>query len=187
MDSLFQSLRSLERTLQAAGIDSALIGGVAVAIWGEPRLTRDVDVKVAIHREDVAKLLTALGPNYRSAYGEPLTTGAQMGMVFLNDCDGTRLDLLLADLPFDLEAIARAQPVKLAGGVIARVCTAEDLIIYKLLSTRPRDQSDVESVLRRQKGRLDESYILGWLREFELALDDSTLIETYQRMVSKLR
>lgn len=83
MDSLFQSLRSLEQILQAAGIESALIGGVAVAIWGEPRLTR-------------------------------------------NDRDGTRLDLLLADLPFDLEAISRAQLVKLSSGVSARVCTAED-------------------------------------------------------------
>ncbi len=53
--------------------------------------------------------------------------------------------------------------------------------------TRPRDQADVESVLRRQKTRLDQKYILRWLREFELALDDSTLIDSYQSLQERMK
>lgn len=53
--------------------------------------------------------------------------------------------------------------------------------------TRPRDQADVESVLRRQKTRLDLKYILRWLREFELALDDSTLIDSYQSLQERMK
>ena len=90
MDALFSSLAQLQNALDQAHIGSALIGGVAVAVWGEPRLTRDVDVKVAI-----------LSPNYQSAYGKPDEVAHQMGMIFLQDESGTRIDILLADMPFD--------------------------------------------------------------------------------------
>ena len=63
---------------------------------------------------------------------------------------GTRLDLLLSDVSFDAEAIRRARDVTLQPGSVASVCSPEDLIVYKLISTRQRDQDDAESVIRRQ-------------------------------------
>jgi hypothetical protein len=47
MDNLFQSIQTLQRRLNDAGIPSVVIGGVAVAVWGEPRVTRDVDLSAA--------------------------------------------------------------------------------------------------------------------------------------------
>jgi len=57
-----------------------------------------------------------------------------------------------------------------------------DLIIYKLISLRPRDHADAESVVRRQGDSLDDTYVLDILRQFEQALDDSTLVAEYQRL-----
>jgi hypothetical protein len=37
-------------------------------------------------------------------------------------------------------------------------------------------------VVRRQGDALDDEYVLTWLRRFEQALDDSTLVATYRRM-----
>lgn len=79
-------------------------------------------------------------------------------------------------------AIHRARKVTVAPEVVARLCTPEDLIIYKLLSTRPRDLEDVKGIVRRQGAALDRPYLLKWLRDFELALDDSTLVATFQRV-----
>lgn len=70
----------------------------------------------------------------------------------------------------------------MAYGLKAHICSAEDLIIYKLISTRTRDREDAASVVRRQENTLDDEYVLQWLREFEQALDDSTLVADYQRM-----
>jgi hypothetical protein len=56
------------------------------------------------------------------------------------------------------------------------------LILYKLISTRPRDHEDARSVIRRQGDALDDRYVLDWLRQFELALDDSTLVAEYRRL-----
>ena len=46
MENLLPSIVALQERLSDAGIPSVVIGGVAVAAWGEPRVTRDVDLKV---------------------------------------------------------------------------------------------------------------------------------------------
>ena len=53
---------------------------------------------------------------------------------------------------------------------------------YKLVSTRLRDHEDAASVVRRQGDKLDDSYVLHWLGQFEHALDDSTLVAEYTRL-----
>ena len=67
---------------------------------------------------------------------------------------------------------------------LTRVCTAEDLIIYKMLSPRASDARDFEGIIDCQGDKLDDSYIIDWLKQFEIALDDSTRIDTYQNMRS---
>jgi hypothetical protein len=45
-----------------------------------------------------------------------------------------------------------------------------------------RDHEDAAGVVRRQGDALDDAYVLDWLRQFEQALDDSTLVAEYRRM-----
>lgn len=180
MDNLFRSVVDLQSRLRASGILSAVIGGVAVAVWGEPRVTRDVDIKVLLGRDAAPRLLEAIGPDYISLQADPLAALARSGVLFVQDPQGTRLDLLLSDVSFDAEAIQRAKEVTLQPGLVASVCSPEDLIIYKLISTRQRDQDDAQGVIRRQGDDLDDQYVLTWLGRFEQALDDSTLVATYR-------
>jgi hypothetical protein len=182
VENLFQSVVTLQDRLRRAGILSAVIGGVAVGVWGEPRVTRDVDVKVLLGRDDAPRLLEALSPDHVPLQADPLAALTRTGILFVQDAQGTRLYLLLSDVSFDAEAIRRAREVTLQPGLVASVCSPEDLIIYKLISTRQRDHDDAESVVRRQGDALDDEYVLAWLRRFEQALDDSTLVATYRRM-----
>jgi len=105
-----------------------------------------------------------------------------MGFLFFTDPQGMRVDLLLAETSFDIQAIERAKDIEATSGDWIRVCTPEDLIIYKMISTRSRDREDVEGVVKRQKEKLDKDYILNWLKQFEKALDDSTLIQEFMKM-----
>jgi len=180
--NLFESIISLEERLHHAGISSVVIGGVAVGVWGEPRVTRDVDVKVLLGRNHASRLLEILGADYMPLQSDPLPALTRTGILFVQDKSGTRLDLLLSDTEFDIQAIHRAKVVELAYRLKAHICSAEDLIIYKIISTRPRDREDAASVVHRQENTLDDEYVLQWLREFEQALDDSTLVADYQRM-----
>ena len=182
MENLFESLVTLQDRLRRAGIPSAVIGGVAVGVWGEPRVTRDVDVKVLLGRDDAPHLLEVITPDYVPLQADPLRDLTRTGILFVRDRLGTRLDLLLADTGFDAAAIRRALPVEVPPGLVAHVCSAEDLIVYKLISTRLRDHEDAAGVVRRQGDTLDDAYVLDWLRQFEQALDDSTLVAEYRRM-----
>ncbi|MBN2389171.1 MAG: hypothetical protein JXR84_00520 [Anaerolineae bacterium] len=181
MENLLQSLRVLQQRLSDAGILSIVIGGVAVAVWGEPRVTRDVDLKVLLERDDADRLLAALASDYTSLLPNPRQALRQQAMLFVQDTLGTRLDVLLADTPYDVLAIQRGRDVEVQPGVTIRVCSPEDLVIYKLISTRLRDHEDAQGVVRRQGANLDDNYVLDWLHQFEQAFDDSTLVAEYKR------
>lgn len=179
--NLIKSAVLAQLALSAAGIDSIVIGGLAVAIWGEPRLTRDVDLKVLLLRDRAEELVKALPQGFRCLADHPETTLRRVGFLFVQDTAGIRIDFLLADTGFDVEALSRKHQVELMAERIA-VCSPEDLIVYKMISTRPRDHEDVRGVIRRQQDKLDDEYITSWLRQFEQALDDSTLVSSYRQM-----
>jgi hypothetical protein len=182
MENLIWSILTLQRRLQEADIPSVVIGGVAVALWGEPRVTRDIDFKVHLGREEAERLLALLSPDYTPLLPDPRRALREQGMLFVQDATGARLDLLLADTAYDVEAIQRGRPIEVEPGATIRVCSPEDLVIYKLVSTRLRDHEDARSVVRRQGDKLDDGYVRHWLRQFELALDDSTLVAEYTRL-----
>lgn len=167
--------------LSDAGIDSIVIGGLAVAIWGEPRLTRDVDLKVLLQRDRADELVKALPSGFRCLADHPEATLRRVGFLFAQDAAGVRIDFLLAETGFDVEALSRKRQVEMMAESIG-ICTPEDLIIYKMISTRPRDHDDVRGVIRRQQDKLDDEYITSWLYQFEQAVDDSTLVTSYRQM-----
>jgi len=162
-------------------IDYAVIGGVAVAVWGEPRLTQDIDVKVLLGRDEAGELLNALGAEYKPFWDKPLEMLKKNGILFVHDTYGVRIDIHLCDTLFDHKVIERATRIEIESGTSINICSAEDLVIYKMLSTRASDSRDCEGIIDYQGDALDDQYIIDWLTQFEAALDDSTLIDTYKR------
>lgn len=185
MNPLYRALTDLQSRLAAAGIASAAIGGIAVSVWARPRTTADVDLKILLDRDAAQRLLDVLQPDYVSLQPEPLQALRRHGVLFVKNRDGIRIDLQLADVSFDQSAVERARTIELEPGLAAQICTAEDLIIYKIISTRLQDQIDVENIIRRQGTALDDRYVRKWLRLLEQALDDSTLIANYRRLRAK--
>lgn len=181
MDALLQAVKVVQDRLDRAGIRNAVIGGLAVGVWGRPRTTDDVDLKVAATRADVHKLIELLSPECSPADGA-VQIAQSLGVLFLDSAFGVRVDLLLADMGFDYVALQRAVNADIQEGLTARFCTAEDLVLYKLITTRPRDVEDAKSVIREQGQKLDRAYVEKWLGQFEEALDDSTLLATFRSL-----
>src|SRR5262245_18164720 len=180
--NLLESAAHLQSVLQQAGIDSMVIGGLAVAAWGEPRATKDADLKVLLQREQAKRLLAALPPEYELLADEPEKMLLQLGFVFTRHPSGVRIDLLLADTEFDIQAMKRRRQIDPWPAFSLTVCSPEDLIIDKMISTRARDQEDALGVIRLQSENLDHDYVEDWLRQFELAFDDTTLVQSYRQM-----
>lgn len=182
-----ESASRVQRLLEAAGIQSVVIGGLAIAVWGEPRVTKDVDLRVWLERAQANRLLSTLSADFKFLSEAPETKLQQAGFVFTEDNKGVRVDFLLADNDFDIATVQRGSRVEPIAGWPMTVCSAEDLIVSKLITLRPRDEEDARLVIRRQHGKLDDGYVEQWLQAFEQALDDSTLTSHYRQLRQRYR
>jgi hypothetical protein len=84
---------------------------------------------------------------------------------------GVDVDISIAWLPFELEAIAASEKVVLRGVSVA-VARAEDLIIYKAVAWRPQDQQDIERLLTIHGPQVDLQRVRRTVAEFAAALEN---------------
>jgi hypothetical protein len=140
---------ALKAAVQAVGaalsdlpVPGMLIGGIAVIARGVPRLTRDVDATVAGGAIGLTDMLDRLRAYDLSPRIEDAVEFAAVNQVLLlrHDPSGVDVDISIAWLPFELEAITASEPLELAGARIP-VARAEDLIVYKAIAFRPQDQA----------------------------------------------
>lgn len=156
-----------------------VIGGVANLVWGEPRLTQDVDVTVALTEERVQEFIELLAQHFEILLPDPLPFFREHRVLPLASAGGARFDLIWAGLPYEEAALERSVPHSL-GGVAFRVVTPEDLIVHKLVSTRPRDREDVDGVLRRQRPTLDREYLDPLVQELAEVLERPEIWDWYR-------
>jgi hypothetical protein len=176
-------LRKAVAFLEEHGYRYAIIGGVALPQWGVVRATYDVDIKVLVPDVNYSAVRTAL----RAAFPQQARTLApENPFIVAVDIDGVIIDFLLA-LPGYEELIIERAVQRDLGGWSAWICSAEDLIIQKVVAGRARDWPDVEALLIEQRGKLDEAYIADWLGQFAEALEQPELLAEYQRLLAKVK
>lgn len=152
--ALDELLTIAEHTLSAAGAAHALIGGCARNVYAPPRSTRDVDLAVALTREQYAQIASALRGLGFIRHTETRTDdqSATPDVALFSDETGGRIDLLIAHTDFEHRAIERATVFEFAqAGLRVPVVRMEDLIIYKILAGRPHDLMDIEDVVNAQE------------------------------------
>jgi hypothetical protein len=170
-----QLLEAIARGLERLGIPYMLIGGQAVLFYGEPRLTRDIDVTLGVGQERLPELLEWVGGSGWQVLVEAPAkfVGKTMVLPCLEPVSGIRIDFIFSFSPYEQQALKRARRVPLGG---AQVCFAslEDLIIHKVLAGRPRDLEDLRTVLLKNR-TFDLEYVQRWLREFDKSLGERSL------------
>jgi len=183
MTPLDRAIRQITQVLESQHVEYAIVGGIANAVWGEPRATVDVDVTVAIEDKDQRAFVLAVAAQFTTPITETVTFVEQTRVLPLDTADGVRIDLIFALLPFELAAIRRARKVTLAERAVA-VVTPEDLILMKIISDRPRDVADAEAIVRRRAADLDRAYLEPRVRELAVALERDDILERWLRWSS---
>lgn len=158
---------------------ACVIGGLAVARWGEPRATQDVDVAVLTEFGSEPAVLGELLSRFPSRVPNPHAFAAANRIALLVLADGVHADVSLAAFPFEREAIERASLWELAPQLQIRTCSAEDLIVYKLVAGRPIDVHDVTRIVNRQGRRLDAERIRHWGRLLADLKEDPDLLRPF--------
>jgi hypothetical protein len=168
-------LKKTIAVLEAAGIPYMLTGSFVSSLQGEPRLTHDIDLVVAITPKDAKSLVAAFGPpDYyldELAVEEAIRRKNQFNL--LDVTGGDKVDFwILTDDPFDQSRFARRYAEDFEGQRIF-VSRPEDTILMKLQWGRMSGGSekqfgDARSVYELQKRRLDIPYIEQWMRALGL-------------------
>ena len=149
-----------------------VIGGQAVLLYGEPRLTKDIDITLGVGVEGLAQITDLIrGLSLKVLVDDP-EPFVQKTMVLpvIEDASGIRVDFIFSHSPYEQQAIARARKVPF-GATTVKFASLEDVVIHKIIAGRGRDIEDVRSILLKNPG-YDTHYITRWLKEFDQSLQE---------------
>jgi hypothetical protein len=169
------------------GVPYAIIGGMAVQRWGEPRFTQDVDVTVAAPLDDLEGFVRAIVARFTSRVEDAVTFARRTRVVLVRASNNCGVDISLALPGYEDQVMRRAVDYELEPGKVVRMCSAEDLIIHKAVAGRPRDVKDIEGIVYRQRDALDVAYIRLWLSEFADVLENPELLERFETPWRKIQ
>jgi hypothetical protein len=148
-----------------------MIGAWALAVWGRPRATMDLDFMVMVDEIGLGRIEDHL-IRERFTSDEtwlewnPMLKESQRRMRF----QGVTVDLMRPRDIHDNQAFERRKRKRLAGR-FCWVIAPDDFILQKLKVGRPRDFEDALSVLERSRKMLDFKYLKHWAGRLELTAE----------------
>lgn len=177
-DLVLRVLRQLWVTLLPLGYPMSVMGGIAVSMWKHIRATQDVDLLIAVRREEEPLLLDKLREAGLRAKREPpvMQLGEFRLLQLLYELPGTHIevqvDLLMASSEYHLQALSRRIATPLSGlGMDVAVLACEDLILHKLIAGRLLDRADVGALLRANISTIDLGYLVEWANRLGVGAD----------------
>ncbi len=180
------ALKALAGALDEAGVPAMIIGGIAVIARGVPRHTIDIDATVRAEGLDIDLLIRVLASHGIVARIPDARAFAFERQVLLvrHTASEVPLDISLAWLPFEIDALERSTPVDF-GDVQLRVAEVADLLVYKAIAWRDRDRSDVEHLVAKHWARLDLDRVRGLVAQFADALDAPERVGEFDAIVHR--
>ncbi len=123
-----------------------LIGGWAVGIYGNPRVTKDIDFLISTDEKNLDRMLAAL--EQFGLKGAPRKFFEVEGNTFRIGRPPLKIEILTKALGVEFEECYRRKKIVVFDGVRVKVISKKDLITSKLAANRNQDLADVEELRR---------------------------------------
>jgi hypothetical protein len=159
LSSAEAALRRIVSDLRDLGRRFALVGGLAVSVRAEPRLTRDADLVVLVSGDpDAEELVRALqGRGWRVIAALEQEVAERLATVRLTlpgqSVHDAVIDLLFASSGIEEEIVTAADLTDVVPGFAVPIARLSHLIALKVLArddrTRPQDRVDLAALLSR--------------------------------------
>jgi len=172
MNPILEAASEVDRSCTELGLTFCFIGGLAVLRWGEPRLTRDVDLTILCPYGAEGSVIDPLLERFGSRMDDARDFALRHRVVLLRAANAVPIDVALGALPFEERAAERASRWRIGEDLHLLTCSPEDLLVHKVFAGRDRDWIDVEGVIERRRDTLDRELINAELRPL-LELNDS--------------
>lgn len=162
-------LRFALDVLDRLQIPYALVDSFASGIWGEPRMTRDMDFVVQLRDLHVEALLEAFpaGEFYlsRAAMEEAISEAGQFNVI--HPRSGNKIDFMVLDSSGETPPqIARRMEIELLTNCTAYVAAPDDVIIAKLRyyldGGSDKHLRDIAGILKHSGDLIDTNYVTAW-------------------------
>ena len=177
-------LKKIANELNTNNIPYMVIGGQAVLLYGEPRLTKDIDITLGIGIDglkDINSIIRKL--NLKALVNEGFVQKT-MVLLAIDEKTGIRVDFIFSFSLYEKQAIKRAPDIKF-GNTVVKFASLEDVVIHKIIAGRARDIEDVRSIILKNSD-YDTKYIVRWLEEFDKSLNEKFL-KVFQKIVKEIR
>jgi len=175
-----EKIVAIERALVEAELPHAFGGANALAYYGTPRATADIDLNVFIpasRASEVLAALAALGAATSSPKLVELIARDGQARVFW---EKTPIDLFFSYDPLHDSSMERRRLVDFGGDRI-HVLSAEDLMVYKVIFNREKDWRDIAEMIYAAEGSLDFDYVRLWLTR--IVSSDAPQLARFERLV----
>jgi predicted nucleotidyltransferase len=174
-------LSKISKQLEKSRVPYMIIGGQAVLLYGEPRLTKDIDIALGVTPErllEIESLSKKL--NLRILVENPKDfVKKTMVLPVEDEKTGISIDFIFSFSEYEKQAIKRANPVRMMNTDV-KFASLEDVVIHKIIAGRARDLEDVETILLKNP-KYDEKYIKKWLDKFDNSLKKN-FCKTFSRI-----
>lgn len=170
MQNELDIVRDVSARLDGAGIAYMLTGFMAMNYYAQPRLTRDIDLVVALAKSDVTTILDLFRPHYyvlESAVRDSIDAKSIFNLI--HEASVIKVDCVVRkDTPYRRAEFDRRQRIEI-DDFSTSIATKEDLIISKLEWAK---DSHSEIQIRDVKNLIatgcDTAYIEKWTNELGL-------------------
>jgi predicted nucleotidyltransferase len=170
-----QLLNKIAKELDEHKIPYMVIGGQAVLLYGEPRLTKDIDITLDMGIEGYPKVKKVIENLFFKILVDNPEDFLKKTMVLptIEEKSGIRIDFIFSFTPYEKQAIGNAIDVKINDKMV-KFASLEDVVIHKIIAGRARDIEDVKTILLKNPD-YNSKYIYKWLDEFDKSLNEKFL------------
>ena len=120
MNLQFETAWRLHTFLSAGRIPYAIIGGIAVQRWGQPRLTRDVDLTVLLPRGSEEATLREIVAAFPARIEDAVSFALEHRVLPVNVPGGSEADISLGLPGYEEHVTLRAAVARGAGAALRR-------------------------------------------------------------------
>jgi len=116
-----------------------VVGGQAVLLYGEPRLTRDIDITLGVDVDHLGEVLAVVQGLNLKPLPQEIESFVRETMMLpaLDEHMGIRVDFIFSYTPYETGAIKRAKKVKIMGQEVNI-----DKLVKSLLNCHCEERSD---------------------------------------------
>ena len=150
--------------LTAHGIPFMLTGSFAMAHYAAPRMTRDLDIVVALQPEDVPQVVTAFSADFYIDADDAMAAIASERLFnLMHYGSGIKVDLIVRkSSEYRILEFSRRRHVEM-GAIRTWIVSPEDLILSKLVWAREtRSELQLRDVAQLLSGPMDDDYLRTW-------------------------